>query len=257
MGALHGGHQSLVQRARRTCDCVVASLFINPLQFGQHEDLQQYPRRLNHDISLCQQEGIDILFIPSSQEMYPEDFQTIVTVTELSERWEGEQRPTHFQGVMTIITKLLNLVKPNLAFFGQKDYQQTLLVQQLVRDLSLDTKIVMCPTIREKDGLAFSSRNAYLSSKQREHATLLYGALKAGEAAIKEGVRSARYIHQIMRNWIGNTHAIKIDYLAACDPFTLKPLKSVKGKIILLGALRLGNLRLIDNLLVQAPQDDS
>ncbi len=257
MGALHAGHQSLLQRARRTCDRVVASLFVNPLQFGPAEDLTQYPRKLKQDIALCRQEGVDLLFIPSSQEIYPDDFQTIVMVAELSQRWEGQERPTHFQGVGTIVTKLLNLVRPHRAFFGQKDYQQALLVQRLVKDLSLPVKIVMCPTIRENDGLALSSRNTYLSREQREQATVLYSALKAGKAAIKKGMRSAGQICQIMKRLITNKHIMTIDYLAVCHPLTLEPLTSINGQVILLGALRLGNIRLIDNLLVHAPQDCS
>ena len=190
MGALHPGHLSLIQRARRTCQTVVVSLFVNPLQFSPKEDLNRYPRPIKTDLDLCRQQGVDLVFLPTRQALYPGNFQTSVTVTQLTRRWEGEHRPTHFQGVTTIVTKLLNLLRPDRAFFGQKDYQQYVVVSQLVKDLNLEAKIVCCPTVRQRDGLAWSSRNQYISPTERAKGVVLYQALVAGRKAIREGRNS-------------------------------------------------------------------
>ncbi len=167
MGALHDGHLSLMQRARKHCRTVVVSVFVNPLQFGEAEDLGRYPRSFHADRRLCQEAGVDLLFAPPPEEFYPANFQTTVTVNRLTRRWEGETRPTHFQGVTTVVTKLFCLVRPHRAYFGQKDYQQSLVVNQLIHDLNLDMRMIRCPTVRESDGLAVSSRNRYLSANQR------------------------------------------------------------------------------------------
>lgn len=253
MGALHAGHRSLIQQAHKTCQTVIVSLFVNPLQFGPTEDFTRYPRPLQKDTTFCRREGVDMLFVPPLKEFYPSGFQTSITVSRLAQPWEGERRPTHFQGVATVMTKLLNLIKPDLVFLGQKDYQQTLLIKQLVQDLNLEVKVVMCPTIREPDGLAYSSRNQCLPPLQRQKAVLLYHALQRGEKAIKKGIRSAGKIRQTMLTKIATDRQVTLEYLAICHAVTLEPLRQVKGRVLLLGAIRLGKVRLIDNLLVHVP----
>ncbi len=253
MGALHEGHLSLIRRARKQCPSVIVSIFVNPLQFGPAEDLSRYPRPVNNDQQLCQEAGVDLLFLPSSEEFYPNDFQTSVKVGLLSQRWEGEARPMHFEGVATVVTKLLSLVRPTHAYFGHKDYQQLLVIQQLVQDLNINTKIVRCATIRESDGLAFSSRNRYLSTSQRQQAATLSAALRKGVQSIKSGTWQVRTIRREMMSVLKRFKEIEIDYLAICNAQTLEPLTSVKGQMVLLGAVRLGDVRLIDNMLVKAP----
>ena len=254
MGALHAGHRSLIQRARRSCQTVVVSLFVNPLQFGQKEDLNRYPRSITTDLNLCREMGADVVFLPSRQDIYPEDFQTMVHVFKLTQRWEGEHRPTHFQGVTTVVTKLLNLVRPDCAFFGQKDYQQYLVMRQLAKDLNMETKIVLCPTIRETDGLAMSSRNQYLSIQQRQVATMLFETLRAGKERFQSGEKLAGTVLREIRKNLASEPTIKIDYVAVCDAKTLEPVKEARGNIVLLGAIRIGRVRLIDNLLVSVPR---
>ena len=254
MGALHAGHQSLIQRARRSCQTVVVSLFVNPLQFGQKEDLTRYPRSITTDLNLCRQMGADVVFLPSRQDIYPKDFQTVVHVLQLTQRWEGEHRPTHFQGVTTVVTKLLNLVRPDCAFFGQKDYQQYLVMRQLAKDLNMETKIVLCPTIRETGGLAMSSRNQYLSEQQRQVATMLFETLRTGKERFQSGEKVTGTVLREIRKKLASEPTIKIDYVAVCDAMTLEPVKEVREDIVLLGAIRVGRVRLIDNFLVGAPK---
>lgn len=253
MGALHEGHRALIRAARLACDAVVVSVFVNPLQFGRGEDLSRYPRRLRSDIAICRAEGVDVLFAPTRKDMYPPGFQTAVIVRRLSRRWEGEQRPGHFEGVATVVTKLISLVRPNKAFFGQKDFQQAALVRRLIEDLNLGAEIVILPTVREPDGLAKSSRNVYLTAKQRRAAAVLFAALRAGEAAIKSGVTSAARVERVMRDRIAAEPLACVDYLAVCNPETLAPLRRITGESVLLGAIRIGRVRLIDNLLVRVP----
>lgn len=250
MGALHEGHVSLMQRARRQCDVVVVSLFVNPLQFGPSEDLSRYPRTFQADRQACQKVGVDLLFVPDGKEFYPQTFQTTVTVDRLTTRWEGAVRPTHFQGVTTVVTKLLNLVDPNRAYFGQKDYQQYVVIEQLVKDLNMPVKLVRCPTVREADGLAMSSRNRFLGKEERHQATLLYQALSAGKKAIASGERNGEKIQKAMGQVFKKQRNVSIDYLAVCDARTLEPLKRVDGQAVLLGAIRIGPVRLIDNVLI-------
>jgi len=257
MGALHEGHLSLIRQARKHCQNVVVSIFVNPLQFGPAEDLSRYPRTVKSDQALCREAGVDLLFRPSSAEFYPKDFQTSVTVNQLSQRWEGEARPTHFEGVSTVVTKLLCQVRPNQAYFGQKDYQQLLVVKQLVQDLNIDTRIVRCPTIRESDGLALSSRNRYLSESQRRQAVSVSAALRHGVKAIKSGERHVPTIQREMKKILGNSEGVAIEYLAVCDAKNLEPLTLAKGGMVLLGAVRLGDIRLIDNMLVKARKKKS
>ena len=251
MGALHAGHRLLIQRARRTCGTVVVSIFVNPLQFGPAEDYRRYPRDLSQDLACCREENVDLVFLPKPDILYPPDFQTTVSVGTLSQRWEGEHRPTHFQGVTTIVTKLLNLIRPARALVGQKDYQQYCLIRQLVKDLDLDTRITLCPTVRDADGFALSSRNRYVTKTQRQQALALYQALSVGKAAIVAGTRRAALIEKKMAKVLDAGHGLAIDYLACCDARTLEPLDRLRGTVVLLGAIRIGGVRFIDNLIVR------
>ena len=253
MGALHDGHRALIRAARLKCDALVVSIFVNPTQFGPAEDLTKYPRPITQDRALCRKEGVDICFEPTVASMYPKGYQTVVTVPEIARRWEGEARPHHFAGVATVVTKLFGMVRPHLAVFGQKDYQQAALVQQLVDDLDLGVTIQVRPTVRERDGLALSSRNAYLTSDERRIAPLLSRALRAGEQLIMGGTRDSVAIERVMRQTIGQAPAIQIEYLAVCDPLTLEPLSTVTHRAVLLGAVRIGSVRLIDNVMVKRP----
>lgn len=252
MGALHVGHRALIRAARLRCDALVVSIFVNPTQFGPTEDLARYPRTLESDRVMCREEGVDVCFEPSATAMYPEGFQTAVTVPAVSQRWEGETRPHHFSGVATVVTKLFGIVRPHLALFGQKDFQQAALVRRLVEDLNLGVEIIVRPTVRELDGLAMSSRNVYLSSEERIIASTLYKSLRAGAEAIRKGTIDASAVQAMMTTVIGQEPALTIDYLAVCDPRTLEPLSTVSSKAVLLGAVRLGFVRLIDNLIVTA-----
>ncbi|HVG03143.1 MAG TPA: pantoate--beta-alanine ligase [Nitrospira sp.] len=250
MGALHAGHRALIRAARLACDAVVVSIFVNPTQFGPTEDLSKYPRQLNLDRALCRTEGVDMMFAPGSQAMYPPGDQTIVTVPLVARRWEGDARPHHFQGVATIVTKLLCLVQPDISWFGQKDYQQAALVQQLMKDLNLPGRMVVHPTVRETDGLAMSSRNVYLSHAHRRAAPVLYRALQAGAAAIRAGERRSIEIRRRMIRVIKQERSFTVDYLTVCDHLTLEPVFKIERKVLLLGALRVGGVRLLDNMLV-------
>jgi len=251
MGALHAGHRALIKAARLSCDAVVVSLFVNPTQFGPREDFSRYPRKFRADAALCKKEGVDVLFAPPVDEIYPDGFQTTVSMPALARRWEGEQRPGHFEGVATVVTKLLAIVRPAAAFFGQKDFQQAALIKRLVGDLNLGVRVIVYPTVREADGLALSSRNVFLTPEQRRAAPVLFQALKAGRAAIRTRGRSGAAIQQVMRKVVGKESLAGIDYLAVCDPDTLEPLKQVRERAVLLGAIRIGRIRLIDNLLVK------
>ena len=253
MGALHDGHRSLIRAARLRCDALVVSIFVNPTQFGPTEDFARYPRSLKMDRAVCLSEGVDACFAPSADAMYPKGFQTLVTVPAMARRWEGESRPDHFPGVTTVVTKLFGIVRPHLALFGQKDFQQATLVQRLVQDLNMGVKIVVCPTIREQDGLAMSSRNVYLKTAERAVAGALYKSLLAGADAIRRGTTDASVILASMSAVIRREPAFTIDYLAVCDTLTLEPISLVTSKAVLLGAGRLGSIRLIDNLVVTAP----
>lgn len=257
MGALHDGHRSLIRAARLRCDALVVSIFVNPTQFSPTEDLSAYPRPIAHDRALCREEGVDVCFEPTAQTMYPEGFQTFVTVPLLASRWEGEARPHHFAGVATVVTKLFGIARPHLALFGQKDYQQAALVRQLVDDLNLGVTIQVCPTVRERDGLAMSSRNIYLSADERRLAPLLSRALQAGRRGIEGGMSDVAAIERIMRQAIEQAPAIHIEYLAICNQDSLEPLSVVADRAVLLGAVRIGTIRLIDNLLVPIPGEKS
>jgi pantoate--beta-alanine ligase len=253
MGALHDGHRSLIRAARLRCDALVVSIFVNPAQFSPTEDLSTYPRPIARDRALCREEGVDVCFEPTALAMYPEGFQTTVTVPALARRWEGAARPHHFAGVATVVTKLFGMVRPHLALFGQKDYQQAALVRQLVSDLNLGVAIRVRPTVRERDGLAMSSRNVYLSPDERRIAPLLFQALRTGRLMIEGGMSDVAAIERIMRQTIEQAPTIHVEYLAVCDPDSLEPLSVVAARAVLLGAVRIGSIRLIDNLLVKMP----
>lgn len=253
MGALHDGHRALIRAARLRCDALVVSIFVNPTQFGPAEDLAKYPRPIGKDRELCREEGVDVCFEPSAAAMYPVGFQTVVTVPSIATRWEGEARPHHFAGVATVVTKLFGIVRPHLALFGQKDYQQAALVRQLAKDLNLGVEIVVRPTVRDQDGLAMSSRNVYLSPDERIVAPALYKSLQAGAEAIRNGTTDASAVQSAMAAVVRREPALTVDYLSVCDPLTLEPLSIVTSKAVLLGAVRLGFIRLIDNLMVTMP----
>ena len=250
MGALHEGHLSLIRQAKRECRRVVASLFVNPLQFGPKEDFRRYPRDRKGDFEKLRRERVDCVFTPSAKQMYSADYQTSVSVERLSRPLCGRFRPGHFQGVATVCAKLFNAAEPDRAYFGQKDFQQLRIIEQLVEDLNLGIRIRRHPIVRERDGLAMSSRNRYLNPAQRQSATLLYKALCAGKEAIRRGERNGVALMRRMRRVV-RSPKIRIDYLEAVDPENLSTLKRIKGKVLLSGAIRVGKTRLIDNLLVR------
>ncbi len=253
MGALHEGHLSLVRAACKRAEYTVVSIFVNPTQFGPGEDFDAYPRDLEHDLDLLRAEGVDLLFTPTTDVMYASDAQVTIEPGPLASRWEGEVRPGHFAGVATVVAKLLNITRPNLAFFGEKDYQQLRIVERVVRDLDLCVTIVPCPIVRERDGLAMSSRNAYLSAEERSQATALCEALEAAAEALAWGERSAEALERRMAEEIAKRPAAKLEYAALVDPATLEPVATVEAPVRAILAVRVGNTRLIDNAALQPP----
>lgn len=255
MGYFHEGHLSLIRQARQLADVVITTLFVNPTQFLPGEDYERYPRDLERDRRLAEEAGSDVLFAPTVQEMYPAGYTTRLTVLGVSEKFEGVFRPGHFQGVATVVTKLFLATKPHVALFGQKDWQQTLVVRQLVRDLNFDVEIVVVPTVREADGLAMSSRNIYLLPEQRQKATVLYRALQRARELVLQGQRRRQVLVQAMAEELHSVPEIQLDYAAAADAFTLDEPEEFAGgqQIALLVAARLGQIRLIDNEVVQVP----
>jgi pantoate--beta-alanine ligase len=251
MGALHEGHASLIRQARQESGCVVVSLFVNPTQFGPNEDLERYPRQLAQDTELCQREGADLLFVPTAAEMYPPGFCTYVEVQGLQNVLCGRSRPTHFRGVATVVAKFFNIVQPDLAFFGQKDAQQVRILQQMVRDLNLPVDLRVCPTVREADGLALSSRNAYLTSEQRPHATVLSRALQLAQDMVRHGESDPQVVAQAMRGLIHRTPGAVLDYVEIVDYETLQPATAWRGSILIALAVKFGDTRLIDNNLLR------
>jgi len=257
MGALHEGHLALLKRARQECAPVIASIFLNPKQFGPNEDLAKYPRPFESDVDKLISVSTDALFAPEPADVYPEGFSTYVHVEGLSERLEGRTRPGHFQGVTTVVLKLLEIVQPHFAYFGRKDAQQVRLIQQMVRDLNLDTEIVVCPIVREPDGLALSSRNAYLSPPERRAATVLYRALGAARDEMARGMRDPLQLQNLMRKVLESEPLANVDYGEIVDAQTFEPVARVRPSSYLLLAVRIGKTRLIDNLLVEAAGPDS
>ncbi len=253
MGYLHEGHLSLIRIAKEKSDVVITTIFVNPLQFAPHEDYDKYPRDFERDVKLAQSAGCDIIFYPSVEEMYPENFLTYVEVEKITKVLEGEFRPTHFRGVTTVVAKLFNITKPHIAVFGQKDAQQALIIKQMVRDLNFDIEIIVAPIVREADGLAMSSRNVYLSESERKDATVLYQSLKLAEKLVKEGERNPQNIVSQMEGLIKSKPTAKIDYIAIVDPNTLEKVEKLEeGEEYLVAiAVRIGSTRLIDNTLVK------
>ena len=251
MGALHEGHLSLVREARRMCDVVVVSVFVNPAQFGPGEDFEHYPRDLTKDTALLTDYNVDYIFAPPVEEIYPKGFSTYVNVEGLSEQLEGASRPGHFRGVATVVTILLNTVRPDFAFFGQKDAQQALVIRRLVKDLAIDTEIVILPIVREDSGLAISSRNLYLNAEEQASATVIHRALKQAKIAFKDGERSAARIADVVRSTIETEPRARLDYVAITDAETLDPLERIDEKPTLIAvAAYVGKTRLIDNLIL-------
>lgn len=251
MGYLHEGHLSLIRQARQLSDLVVVSIFVNPTQFGPHEDYQNYPRDLSRDAELSRQAGCDILFLPSVEEMYPEGYCSYVDVENLTRVLCGASRPGHFRGVATVVTKLFNIVQPHLAVFGQKDAQQAFVIRRMVKDLNQTLEIVVAPTIREPDGLAMSSRNEYLTPQERADARALYQALTWAQEQIDSGQRHIEYLVQGMTNMIQDKKTAEIDYVSIVDTEKLQPLKRLKGEMLIALAVKFGRARLIDNLLIK------
>jgi len=252
MGALHEGHLSLVRAARQRSDAVVVSIFVNPLQFGPTEDLARYPRDLQGDSTLLKNEGVEIVFVPTAEEMYPAGAATYVTVAGLSERLCGRSRPGHFRGVTTVVSKLFNAIEPNFAFFGQKDAAQHAIIRKMVRDLNFAVAIVVCPIVREPDGLAMSSRNTYLSVEQRRSALALSRTLRKMEEMAKGGDRSVAALIEAGKQEVSREPGVRLDYLEIVDSDTLEPLADVRtGSLVAIAAL-VGTTRLIDNIVISS-----
>jgi pantoate--beta-alanine ligase len=251
MGFLHEGHVSLMRRARQECDVMVVSIFVNPTQFGPNEDLDRYPRDEAGDRAKCEFAGVDVLFMPKASGMYPEKPTVFITVEGLSDILEGAVRPGHFRGVATVVAKLFNIVKPHKAFFGQKDYQQCAVTKQMVKGLNMDVDLVVCPTVREPDGLAMSSRNSYLNADERRKAAAIYRALSVAEHLAKAGTREPEKLKNKMLAVLRGVPGIEIDYVEVVDPETLAPLSSAKDVMAVLVAVRVGRTRLIDNIVIQ------
>ena len=283
MGALHDGHISLIKKARKENDIVVLSIFVNPTQFGPKEDYKKYPRNFSRDNAIAKKAGADIIFAPEVKDMYPirsphqrcgsrlgrltsngaspEGFSTYVVEEGLSKILEGAIRPGHFRGVTTVVLKLFNIVQPDISYFGQKDWQQAVIIRKMVKDLNIDTKIKVLPTVREKDGLAMSSRNTYLSKEQRRTATVLYRSLIEAKRLIENGLTDAEKVKARMREMIRGEIAnppppfglrrASIDYIEIREPETLKPIKKISGRVVILLAVRIGKVRLIDNMIIK------
>jgi pantoate--beta-alanine ligase len=250
MGALHAGHLALARRAKSECAHVGVSIFVNPTQFGPNEDLSKYPRTLERDLSLLEPLGVDMVWTPTPGSVYPPNFQTWVTVEEVTKPLEGKARPGHFRGVATVVAKLFNAFTPDKAYFGQKDAQQVVVIKQMARDLNFPVEIVVCPTVREPDGLALSSRNAYLNAEERQAATVLYRALTAAKTEFESGQRDAEILRAIMASTIAAEPLAREEYVSAADPETLTELETIERGALLSMAVRVGQTRLIDNVLL-------
>jgi len=251
MGCLHEGHLSLIRRARKDTDCVVISIFVNPIQFGPREDFKRYPRDLKRDLELCEKEKVGIVFIPQFSKMYRNGFSTYINVENLTNRLCGTSRPGHFKGVTTVVAKLFNLVRPDVAYFGQKDAQQAVVVKKMVNDLNMPVKINMMPIVREKDGLAMSSRNLYLSSEEHRQALSLYRSLKLAKDLRKKGERNPEKIVNRMRKVIAAEKDSKIDYISIVDLKDLKKVDRISGETLVALAVKIGKTRLIDNIILR------
>jgi pantoate--beta-alanine ligase len=252
MGALHKGHVSLIKAARKENDVVVVSIFVNPLQFCMGEDYDRYPRQPETDKKLCDEEGVDVLFVPSVAQMYPKGFDTFVDQAELTKKLCGPFRPGHFRGMLTIVVKLFNIVRPNVAYLGQKDYQQYLIITRMAQDLDYDITVRLMPTLRDEDGMAISSRNAYLGPKQRKEAASIYRALMRAKELIQQSESSVQKIVKEMKKIITEgIKGAKIDYVEIVNSETLDPIREIKGSNLIAVAVRIGKARLIDNILIE------
>ncbi len=250
MGYLHEGHLSLVRHAKEECDHVAVSIFVNPTQFGPREDLSKYPRDLDRDLSLLESLGVDLVWTPTEQVMYPPGYQTWVEVERITRPLEGAMRPGHFKGVATVVAKLFNGVQPHKAYFGQKDAQQAAVIRQMTRDLNFPIEIVICPIVREPDGLAMSSRNVYLDPEQRKAATVLYRSLSAARNAYENGEREAEKLREVMRDVLATEPLAQMQYVSCADYDTLEELEIIIGKTLLSLAVFMGKTRLIDNFVL-------
>jgi len=252
MGYLHQGHVALAKTAKKHTDSVVMSIFVNPIQFGPSEDFEKYPRNLKRDEELAGAAGVDILFYPSVKEMYPEGYSTYVNVEKLADGLCGAKRPGHFKGVTTVVAKLLNVVKPDVAYFGQKDAQQALVIKKMVEDLNIDVEVKILATVRHEDGLAMSSRNAYLSDSERQDAAILYQSLKKAESLVSGGERNPGKIVHVIQDMISVKPSAKIDYISIVDAKNLKDVATIKGETLIALAVFIGKTRLIDNVIINA-----
>jgi len=258
MGALHEGHLSLIRRAKSECSRVYASIFLNPAQFGANEDLSKYPRTFGSDVEKLQSAGVDVMFAPQTEEIYPAGFATYVTVEGLSELLEGRSRPGHFRGVATVVLKLFEIVQPQFAYFGRKDAQQARILSRMLQDLNSDVELILCPIVREPDGLALSSRNAYLNPEERRAATVLHRALDAARRAIATGTRDARSLKNTIGTVLSEEKLARVDYAEVADASSFEPVIQIGAKpAYILLAVFIGKTRLIDNLLVELNTDSS
>jgi pantoate--beta-alanine ligase len=255
MGFLHEGHLSLVRECRKSADATVVSIFVNPLQFGPREDLRRYPRDPERDGSLLEKEGVDLLFLPDDREMYPPGYRTSVEVAELQDKLCGRSRPGHFKGVATVVLKLFQIVRPDIAFFGQKDAQQALILQRMGKDLNLDVEIRVMPIVREPDGLAMSSRNTYLNAEERRAATILFRSLEQARRMYENGERAAGRIRDQLLRTIASEHLAKVDYAEIVDPGSLDPVERIEGQTLVALAVYIGRTRLIDNIMLGPAQE--
>jgi len=251
MGFLHEGHLSLVRAAKAACQSVAVSIFVNPTQFGPSEDLAAYPRDLQRDLALLEAEGVDLVWAPTPEGMYPEGYQTWVEVTEVTQPLEGGMRPGHFKGVATVVAKLFNAVQPQAAFFGQKDAQQAVVIQRMVKDLNMPIELHICPIVREADGLAMSSRNTYLSPDERQAALVLSRSLKAGKAAFEAGERNAQNLKQVVLSVLEAEPLARVQYVSCADPNTLQELSDTFEQVLISMAVYVGKTRLIDNMVLK------
>jgi pantoate--beta-alanine ligase len=247
MGYFHDGHLDLMREGRKSGDSLIVSIYVNPTQFGPSEDLEKYPRNFDRDRSLAESVGVDVIFFPSNAEMYPKNYQTYITVEEVTKNLCGLSRPGHFRGVATVCAKLFHMVKPHIAIFGKKDFQQLVTIKRMVADLNMDLEIVGMPTTREKDGLAMSSRNVYLSQEERESALCLSRSLKRAKEQYEEGERDAGRILESVKKYIENVPFARIDYLKICSTETMNDVKNLDGESVLALAVFIGSTRLIDN----------
>jgi pantoate--beta-alanine ligase len=252
MGALHEGHLSLVRAAKKESEVVFVSIFVNPTQFGPHEDFSKYPRTFERDCELLQSEGVDVLFAPTVDEMYPKGAVTFVTVEGLSDKLDGVSRPGHFRGVTTVVSKLFNIIEPDLSFFGQKDAAQVAIISRMVRDLKSPVEIVVCPIVREADGLAMSSRNAYLNPGERKQALILRKSLLRAEELFRTGERRTSELVQAAQELFAQDPSVRLDYFQIVDPDTLEPVDTMSGRALVAVAAYVGNTRLIDNTVLSA-----